>query len=122
MHADILSEFEAKDDLDEAKKYFEISGQNVLWSNLCNIITSGISEKFIMDLLECPKDSNTIVQVGKELEKMNKLNIISYVLLSENNCFEKEADIISIKLKLLAELDDDRYLQLINELENVQTI
>lgn len=115
-----MSEFEAKDDLDEAKKYFEISGQNVLWSNLCSFITSGISESFIKALLECPpKDSKLIGQVGRELEKMNKLNIISNVLLSENNCFENEPDLISFKLKLLAESDGERYLQLVKEIESV---
>lgn len=117
-----MSEFEAKDDLDEAKKYFEISGQNALWSNLCNFITCGISDNFIKALLECPKDQKAITKAGKELEKMDKLNIISNVLLSENNCFENEQDIISLKLKLLAESDGERYLQMVNELESVQRI
>ena len=94
-----------------------------LWSNLCSIITSGISEIFIKALLECPKDSKAIAEVGRKLEKMNKLSIISNVLLSENNnCFANEPDIISFKLKLLAESDDDRFLLLISELKSVPNI
>lgn len=119
LHSEIVSKFESKNDLEESRKYFEIVGQEVLWSNLCSFIKNEISENFLKSLLESPKDLNQIVQVGIDLEKDDKLNLISNVVLSEDECFNNEPRIISLKLKLLSESDSEGFLQLMKELEIV---
>ena len=120
LHGEILSKFESEDDIKEAKYYLEIVGQDVLWSHLIILIKDNISEKFIKALLECPKESKQIVQVGTELEKSDKLDIISCVLLSEKDCFKMDPNIISLKLKLLSESNNERFLQSVKELEDVR--
>lgn len=119
LHTEILLEFESKDDLKEAKKYFENVGQNLLWNNLCNFVKNDLSEKFIKDLIECPTNSELIVQIGAELENLDKLDLISNVVLSETNTYENSPEIMSLKLKLLGESNDDRFLQLLKEHESV---
>lgn len=120
LHAEIFSKFESEDDIEEAKHYIEIVGQDVLWSHLIILIKDNITEKFLMALLQCPKESKQIVQVGAELEKADKLDIISSVLLFENDCFKLNPNIISLKLKLLSESNSERFLVSVNELEDVK--
>lgn len=120
LHTEILSKFASEDDIKEAKQYLEIVGQDILWSHLMILINTNVSEKFIRALLECPKDSKQIIQVGAELSKADKLDVISEVLLSENECFKKDPIIVSLKLKFLSETNGEKFLQSVKELEDVR--
>lgn len=120
LHVEILSKFASEDDIKEAKQYLEIVGQDILWSHLMILINNNVSEKFIRALLECPKESKQIIQVGAELLKADKLDVISDVLLSENECFKKDPIIVSLKLKFLSETNGEKFLQSVKELEDVR--
>jgi hypothetical protein len=119
LHVEILSKFESENDIEEAKKYLEIVSQDVFWPCIPILIKDNISEKFIKEMVDCPKESKLIIQIGTKLEKVDKLDIISNVLLSKNDCCKKDSNIISLKLKLLSESSGEQFLQSVKELEDV---
>ena len=116
LHQHIISLFESNNDSSEALKYFEFVGQNILWQNILNLMESGIPEEFLKLLLRSPKEKDIIVSASDILEENGKLIFLSeFILSNENENFINEPQIIAIKLKILANLKDERFLELIKD-------
>lgn len=108
-----MAVFESHNDVDEAKKYFELVGQDVLWHNLHVFVEHEISESFLKALLKCPDNHSTIISTASDFEKQDKLSMISDIVLADD-CFPNEDEIIVLKLKLLAESSDELFLKAIS--------
>ena len=107
---------DSKNDIEEASEYCDLIGQDVLWTNLTDLLDAGISEKLISTLLKAPQNNQTIIQVAHELEKIGKLYILSNLVLS-NEALTNDPLLLSLKLKLLVEKDEKLFLEIISRAE-----
>lgn len=114
MHKEIILLFDSKNDTEESSKYCELIGQDALWNNLTELLNAGISERLLLNLIKNPQNNQIIVQVAKELEKIDKLNILSNLVLSDESV-TKDPTLLSLKLKILTEKDEDLFLNLISK-------
>ena len=108
MHKEIFLLFDSKNDTEESLKYCELIGQDALWNNLTDLLNAGISEGLLLNLIKNPQNNQIIVQVAQELEKIDRLNILSNLVLSDES-------MTTLKLKILTEKDEDLFLDLISK-------
>lgn len=116
MHKELFLLFDSQNDAEESSKYCDLIGQDVLWTNLADFISAGLSETTILRLLKMPKIKQQVVQVADELERIDKLSILSNLALSEV-AFAIDSLLLPIKLKILAEKDEEKFLDLILKAE-----
>lgn len=116
MHTELFSLFDLKNDATEASKYCDFIGQNVFWTNLINLLNAGISEKLIISLLRVPKDIQIIVHVSEQLEKFDKISILTSLIMSTEEVFDDEC-LLPLKLKVLSENDEDLFIRFISKMD-----
>lgn len=113
--------FDSQSDTDEALKYCDLIGQDALWTNLSDLLKAGVAETTILRLLKMPPVKQKVVQIASELEKNDKLTILSNLALSEE-AFTIDPLLLPIMLKVLAEKDEKKFLDLVTKTEgNIMT-
>ena len=97
---------ESKDDKNEAEEFVQVFGVDLFWSNILVFLGNGVSENFIKSLLKMPTEVQIVAKIGSELAENGKLSIISDFVL-KNEALTEEAQMFSLKLKILCENAND---------------
>lgn len=116
MHKEIFLLFDSQNDVHEASTYCDLIGQDVLWTNLSDFLNAGISETTLLGFLKMPQVKQKVIQVAAELERIDKLYILSNLALSEET-FATDPLLLPIRLKILVEKDEEKFLDLILKAE-----
>ena len=120
MHKEMFSLLDSQNDFEEASKYCDLIGQDVFWENICDLLNAGISDEIVFRLLKIPSNIQNITKVAVELERMDKLNILSNLVLAEE-AVSNDPLFLPLKLKILVDKDEKTFLDLISKAD-VNTI